>query len=167
MNSGIDTSGASTNDHRSKFALEGFTESVAKEVGEMAGVNFLLVEPNGMHTKFAESALTKTYRHPAYDKAGSPLNSLIAYIADPESWKSWSDPDLCATVLFNCVIGQNERSMPTRLFMGRGTTELIRSDIEKTLEDMDAWGAEAVQCAPGGPPILPFATIRETVRGIP
>lgn len=32
-------------DYDSKFALEGFTESVAKEIGHIA-------EPNGMETKF-------------------------------------------------------------------------------------------------------------------
>lgn len=121
-----------------------------KEVGEMAGVNFLIVEPNGMHTNFAASALGTTYRHPAYEKPGNPLDFLIGYIQAPESRKGWSDPDRCATVLFNCVVGQRERPMPRRLFMGHDTIDHIRKDIEQTLNDMDKWGQEAVQCAGDG-----------------
>lgn len=106
-----------TTAYDSKFALEGFTESVAKEIGQMAGVNFLIAEPNGMKTKFAESALeTIIDRHPVYDKSDNPLNFLIGYIAKLKSWESWSDPDQCAAVLFNCVVRQKKRSMPKRLW---------------------------------------------------
>ncbi|KAJ5162132.1 NAD(P)-binding protein [Penicillium capsulatum] len=133
-------------DEGSKFALEGFTESVAKEIGTIAGINFLIAEPSGMHTGFAESALEITYRHPVYNQPDSPLNFLIGHIANPENRKSWSDPDRCAAVLFDCVVGQKKRAMPKRLVMGHGTIDLIQGDIQETIGDMDAWREETERC---------------------
>lgn len=41
----------------SKFALEGYTESLASYVGPAFGIHFTLFEPGGMHSEFAASAL--------------------------------------------------------------------------------------------------------------
>lgn len=66
--------GAST-DYGSKLALEGFTESVAKQIAQMAGVNFLIAERNGMKPQFVGSALETTYRYLVYGRPDNPLTS--------------------------------------------------------------------------------------------
>ncbi|MFK7799005.1 MAG: SDR family oxidoreductase [Aureispira sp.] len=42
-----------------KFAVEGFTESLASYVGVTFGINFSLVEPGGIATAFVANAMTK------------------------------------------------------------------------------------------------------------
>ncbi|KAJ5614485.1 NAD(P)-binding protein [Penicillium herquei] len=53
--------------HASKFALEGFTKSVAKELRPEWNIHFLIASPGGMRTNFAQSSLNSPPRHPAYD----------------------------------------------------------------------------------------------------
>ncbi|KAJ5594255.1 NAD(P)-binding protein [Penicillium hispanicum] len=136
--------------HASKFALEGFTESVAKEVDAAWNIKFLIVAPGGVRTNFAGSSLQLAPRSPAYDTPGSPFSQLLGYITNPESQSTWSDPDICARVLFDCVAGQRERPLPTRLLMGAETIPLIQGDMEKTLAEIDHWKDETMRCSPNG-----------------
>ncbi|OOQ81813.1 retinol dehydrogenase 8 [Penicillium brasilianum] len=140
--------------HASKFALEGFTESVAKEVDPSWNIRFLLVSPGGVRTNFAGSSLKQTPRHPAYDDPNSSFSQLIKYVTNPESQSTWSDPDICARVLFECVTGQHERPLPMRLLMGAESIPLIKDDIQRTLKDIDTWQEETVRCSPGGGAVL-------------
>ncbi|GIJ90335.1 hypothetical protein Asppvi_009289 [Aspergillus pseudoviridinutans] len=136
--------------HASKFALEGFTESVAKEMDPSWNIKFLLVLPGGVRTNFASTSIQATPRHPAYDHPGSPLTQLLEYVANPASQDTWSDPAICARLLVNAVVGQQERPLPVRLLMGAETIPLIRGDIERTLKEMDDWKAETESCSPKG-----------------
>jgi NAD(P)-dependent dehydrogenase (short-subunit alcohol dehydrogenase family) len=136
--------------HASKFALEGFTESVAKEMDPSWNIKFLLVLPGGVRTNFASTSAKATPRHPAYDHHSSPLTQLLEYVANPASQETWSDPDICARLLVNTVIAQRERPLPARLLMGAETIPLIRGDIERTLKEIYEWKAETESCSPKG-----------------
>jgi NAD(P)-dependent dehydrogenase (short-subunit alcohol dehydrogenase family) len=52
----------------SKWAVEGFTEAVSKEVKPEWGIKFTLVEPGGFRTDWAGRSMTFAKRHPAYDR---------------------------------------------------------------------------------------------------
>ncbi|KAJ5703881.1 NAD(P)-binding protein [Penicillium malachiteum] len=52
---------------RGKFALEGFTKAVVKEVRPEWNIHFLIASPGGMRTNFAQSSLQSPPRHAAYD----------------------------------------------------------------------------------------------------
>ncbi|KAJ5115097.1 NAD(P)-binding protein, partial [Penicillium alfredii] len=136
--------------HASKFALEGFTESVAKEMDPDWNIKFLIVAPGGVRTNFAGPSLKLTPRHPVYDTPTSVLSQVIKYITNPAIQTTWSDPDICAQVLFDCVIKRHQRPLPMRLFMGAETIPLIRDDVAKTLEEVDAWEEETTRCSPMG-----------------
>lgn len=138
------------NESNSKFALEGFTESVAKEMDPAWNIRFLIVAPGGVRTNFAGSSKRLAPRHPAYDSPAGPFSRLIKYITDPEAALTWSDPAICAQLLFKTVIQQHVRPLPTRLLMGAETIPLTREDIEKTLKEMDAWKKETARCSPAG-----------------
>ncbi|KAL1965847.1 hypothetical protein VTN77DRAFT_5168 [Rasamsonia byssochlamydoides] len=135
--------------HASKFALEGFTEAVAKEMHPDWNINFLIVAPGGVRTNFAGPSLKLAPRHPAYDTTNGPLNQLLQYISNPASEASWCDPDVCAKLLFDTVVGQHERPLPTRLLMGGETIPLTKADIEKTLNEMETWKEETMRCSRG------------------
>ncbi|PLB50214.1 NAD(P)-binding protein [Aspergillus steynii IBT 23096] len=136
--------------HASKFALEGFTESIAKEMNPDWNIKFLIIAPGGVRTNFAGSGLKLVPRHPAYESPTSQFSQLIEYITNPASQETWSDPDVCAQLLFDAVTGQKGRPLPTRLLMGAETIPLIKADIQQTLREIDAWSEEAVRCSPKG-----------------
>jgi hypothetical protein len=57
-------------------------------------------------------------------------------------------PEICAAVLFDAVVGQKERPLPTRLNLGRENLPLMRANIQKNLKEMDDWEREALSVAP-------------------
>jgi NAD(P)-dependent dehydrogenase (short-subunit alcohol dehydrogenase family) len=115
----------------SKFALEGFTKSVAKEVDPAWNIKLLILSPGGVKTNFVES-LKYLPRHPAYaDNPESTVNQLIKYISNPESLESWAKPEACAAVLFEAVVGQEDRPLPKRLNLGSETLPLMRADLKE------------------------------------
>ncbi|KAJ5115791.1 NAD(P)-binding protein [Penicillium angulare] len=130
--------------HASKFALEGFTKSVAKEVHPEWNINFLILSPGGVHTNFAESSLLSPPRHAAYDLPEGAFSQLAACI---HSQPTWSDPNSCARVLFDCVVRQNERSLPTRLLMGSETVPYVKDEIKHMLEEVEDWKIETSKCS--------------------
>ncbi|KAJ5820037.1 NAD(P)-binding protein [Penicillium riverlandense] len=136
--------------HASKFALEGFTESVAKEMDPAWNIRFLIVAPGGVRTNFIGSSKRLAPRHPAYGSSTGPFSQVLNYLAEPEAPLTWADPAICAGLLFRTVMQQHVRSLPTRLLMGAETIPLIRADIEKTLKEMDAWKEESMRCSPAG-----------------
>ncbi|KAL4923350.1 SDR family oxidoreductase [Aspergillus undulatus] len=136
--------------HASKFALEGFTESVAKEMDPSWNIKFLIAVPGGVRTNFAATSVQAIARHPAYDTPSSPLSQILNYINDPGSQKTWSHPDICARLLVDTVVSQEQRPLPIRLLMGAETIPLIESDIERTLLEMREWKAETERCSPRG-----------------
>ncbi|KAF7585903.1 hypothetical protein BBP40_009885 [Aspergillus hancockii] len=135
--------------HAGKFALNGFTESFAKEMNPDWNIKFLIVAPGGIKTRFGSSVQLPA-RHPAYDIPDSPLNQLLTYVANPAVQEMFSTPERCARVLFNAVVGQSQRPLPQRLLMGADTIPLIEEDIKRSLEEVEAWKGETVRCSSRG-----------------
>ncbi|RFU28509.1 hypothetical protein B7463_g7832, partial [Scytalidium lignicola] len=135
--------------YASKFALEAFAEAVSKEMLPDWNIKFLIVEPGAVHTKFAGSNLKIISRHPAYDTPSGPLTQLLRY-ATTASQDSWSDPDIFGKVLFDIVVNQQTRTLPIRLLLGSESIPLIKADIQKTLDEMQAWKEDIIRCSPGG-----------------
>jgi hypothetical protein len=119
---------------------------VAKEVDPDWNIKFLIVAPGGVRTNFA-SSLKLAARHPAYDVPASSFSQLLNQISNIETQSAWCDPDVCARVLYDCVVGQHERLMPTRLLMGREAIHLTRKDVNSTLADIDSWEDQTVLCS--------------------
>ncbi|KAL2811641.1 hypothetical protein BDW59DRAFT_177071 [Aspergillus cavernicola] len=136
--------------HASKFALEGFTESVAKEMDPAWNIKFLLVVPGGVRTNFASTSMATLPRHPAYDTSNAPFTQLMKYVAGPASQDTWSDPDICARLLVNTVVSQEQRPLPTRLLMGAETIPWTKADMERTLQEIEDWRTETESCSPKG-----------------
>lgn len=63
---------------------------------------------------------------------------------------SLSQPDSCAKALFDAVVNQDQRPLPTRLLMGAKTTPLFEAENEKSLEETKAWKEEKIKCSSGG-----------------
>jgi len=136
-----------TADYFSKFALEGFSKSVAKELNPKWNIRFLILSPGGIQTSFTDN-IKFLQRHPAYaDDPESPLNQLIQYVSAPGSQDNYAVPEVCAAVLFDAVVGQNERPLPRRLNLGPETLPIMRADVNGYLKEMDEWEKETLKVA--------------------
>ena len=84
--------------HATKWALEGWSESMAFELGQL-GIGMKIVEPGGMKTDFFTRSLD-VGRHPAYDAL---LDSVMGAITDPKQMATYSTPEQIAEVVFEAA----------------------------------------------------------------
>jgi len=132
-----------------KFALEGFTKAIAKEVKPEWNIHFLILSPGGISTEFT-SNVNYTPRHPAYaDGNGSPVDALVDLMKNPDAQKGWAIPEVCAEVVFDTVVGQNERPLPKRLNLGQDALPMITSEINEYLKEIEDWKEETLKVVPG------------------
>lgn len=118
--------------HMAKFALEGFSETLAKEV-EPFGIGVTVVEPGGFRTEFRGTSMKQSaIRLPAYaETAGKARDDLIA-----ANGKQQGDPALGAKAIMKAL--QADRP-PLHLVIGGDALDLIRRKIADLNTDLNAW----------------------------
>ena len=116
--------------HASKWALEGFTQSLAQEVAGF-GIDVTLVEPGGFSTDWSGSS----------SSTSAPLDDyaeLHAQVA--ESRKSRlgqaGDPTASAAAILEVVDAEKP---PLRVFFGTAPLGIAKADYAGRLETWEAW----------------------------
>jgi NAD(P)-dependent dehydrogenase (short-subunit alcohol dehydrogenase family) len=135
--------------HASKFALEGFTEGVAKEMPKDWNIHFLCVEPGGVKTKWAETstrAFDAEKRLEVYKDPEMQTNLLLKYKDDPVATKNWAEPEKMAEVLYTFLKKGGE--MPLRLPLGSDAWGLLKAAVETEAKVLD--GLRGVSCSMSG-----------------
>ena len=84
--------------HATKWALEGWSESMAFELNRF-GIGIKTVEPGGMKTDFFTRSFD-TGRHPAYDAL---VNKVMGFITDPKQMATYSSPEQIAEVVYEAA----------------------------------------------------------------
>jgi NAD(P)-dependent dehydrogenase (short-subunit alcohol dehydrogenase family) len=84
--------------HATKWALEGWSESMAFELNQL-GIGLKTIEPGGMKTDFFSRSLD-VGRHPAYDTL---VDRVMGAITDPKQMASYSTPDQIAEVVYEAA----------------------------------------------------------------
>ena len=84
--------------HATKWALEGWSESMAFELNQL-GIGMKTVSPGGMKTDFFTRSLD-TGRHPAYDAL---VDRVMSAITDPKQMETYSTPDQIAEVVYDAA----------------------------------------------------------------
>ena len=84
--------------HATKWALEGWSESMAFELSQF-GIGIKTIEPGGMKTDFFTRSFD-TGRHPAYDAF---VNKVMAIITDPKQMATYSSPEQIAEVVYEAA----------------------------------------------------------------
>jgi NAD(P)-dependent dehydrogenase (short-subunit alcohol dehydrogenase family) len=125
----------STYYHASKFAMEGFTESVAKEMFPEWNIRFMILEPGGVKTKYA-SGIKYSKRHPAYLDPKGPTNQLMSYIQTPGIEDSWGDAVLVVKAVVKVVSSDD---IPIRLPMGSDAWGLMKAEVQGLDKDLEKW----------------------------
>jgi NAD(P)-dependent dehydrogenase (short-subunit alcohol dehydrogenase family) len=90
--------------HATKWALEGWSESMAFELKQF-GIGLKIVEPGGMKTDF----FTRSFdigRHQAYDKL---VEKVMSVITDPGQMETYSSPAQIAEVVYEAATDGKEQ----------------------------------------------------------
>ncbi|HVA22584.1 MAG TPA: oxidoreductase [Candidatus Micrarchaeia archaeon] len=124
----------------SKHAVEGFSESLAREVRHL-GIRVTIVEPGLFRTDWAGRSLDQAAeRMGVYqESAGAVRDRLVAADGNQAG-----DPARLAAALVRVVADDDP---PLRLPMGRDAVEGIRRHMARQLEELDRWEAVAVATA--------------------
>ncbi|MCX5242862.1 SDR family NAD(P)-dependent oxidoreductase [Streptomyces prunicolor] len=112
--------------HASKFALEGFTASLAAEVKGF-GIKVTLVEPAGYATEWAGPSAVQTERLPAYDDFRAAMSGISSRRGDPSATRA---------AILTVVDAQQP---PLRIFFGDGPLERITKEYEARLDEWRNW----------------------------
>jgi NAD(P)-dependent dehydrogenase (short-subunit alcohol dehydrogenase family) len=84
--------------HATKWALEGWSESMAFELGQL-GIGMKTVSPGGMKTDFFTRSFDVA-RHPAYDAL---VQKVMNAITDPKRMDAYSMPEQIAEVVYEAA----------------------------------------------------------------
>lgn len=116
----------------SKFALEGVSEALSKEVAGL-GIKVTALAPGQFRTDWAGRSMDRAARSIAdYDDVMNPLRS--ARIA--KSGRQPGDPAKAAQALLTLVEAPNP---PTRLFLGEDALSLVERKLENMKDEITEW----------------------------
>lgn len=116
--------------HASKWALEGFSQSLAAEV-ERFGIHVTLIEPGGFSTDWGGASAKRTTELEAYD----------GLRADVARWRGErnavpGNPEASAAAVLKIVDAENP---PLRVFFGSAPLQIAKADYENRLRTWEEW----------------------------
>ncbi|KAJ2973671.1 hypothetical protein NUW58_g8881 [Xylaria curta] len=127
--------------HAAKFGVEGFTESMRKEVRPDWNIHFCIIEPGGTSSNFASSSMDWLAPHISYVAADSPTRAMEGYIKSPDMRKTWTPAERVAGAMYQVVALAKSKPLPTRLPLTEGAWQVVKSEIaavDKELEEFKA-----------------------------
>jgi NAD(P)-dependent dehydrogenase (short-subunit alcohol dehydrogenase family) len=118
--------------HGSKFALEGVSEALGKEVKDL-GIKVTALEPGSFRTDWAGRSMVRVERRIAdYDAVFEPIRKArLGYIG-----KQPGDPEKAAEALLTLVTADNP---PAHLLLGSDAVRLVRQKLELLDGEIKAW----------------------------
>jgi NAD(P)-dependent dehydrogenase (short-subunit alcohol dehydrogenase family) len=115
-----------------KFAVEGLSESLAKEVAPL-GIKVLVVEPGPFRTDWAGRSLKKSSQQiPEYAETAGAFRERIT----SRSGKQVGDPVRAGEAIIQALESDHA---PLHLVLGLIALETARTKIEKLSGELDAW----------------------------
>ena len=117
----------------SKYAVNGFSESLAMEVKDF-GIKISLIEPNGFSTDWAGSSAYKTQDHEAYN----PVKTAFFEGTAPDEW---GNPETTVPAFLKLVDTVNP---PLHFLMGKMAYPAIKDIYAKRLAEFEEWKHVAV-----------------------
>jgi NAD(P)-dependent dehydrogenase (short-subunit alcohol dehydrogenase family) len=119
----------------SKWALEGFSQSLARETAQF-GIKVTLVEPTGYLTDWDGSSAKRSTGLPAYDEMRDALNAERA-----KRRSTRADPKATPPAILKLVDTENP---PLRMFLGEPPLAIATADYESRLATWREWQPVAV-----------------------
>ena len=118
--------------HGSKFALEGISESLAKEVKPL-GIHVTAVAPGGFRTDWAGRSMIRKERSIAdYDEVFDPVRKRRQDMHGNQV----GDPSKAAQAMLTLIEAENP---PMHLLLGSDALRLVREKLASLKSELDAW----------------------------
>jgi len=118
--------------HGSKFALEGISESLGKEVKEL-GIKVTAVEPGGFRTDWAGRSMVRAARSiEDYDPIIEPIRKRRMEM----SGKQVGDPAKAALAMLKVALSVDP---PAHLLLGSDAVRLVDEKMKLLQAEFDAW----------------------------
>jgi NAD(P)-dependent dehydrogenase (short-subunit alcohol dehydrogenase family) len=118
--------------HGSKFALEGLSEGLGKEVKHL-GIHVTAVEPGGFRTDWAARSMVRSPRSiPDYDSLMDPIRERRQKMSGHQT----GDPAKAAQAMLTLVGSDNP---PFHLLLGSDAWRLVHEKLDALNADFDAW----------------------------
>ncbi|OCT13503.1 hypothetical protein A8709_18065 [Paenibacillus pectinilyticus] len=114
-----------------KWAVEGFSEVLSKEVGPL-GLKVTLIEPGGFRTDWAGSSMQHVEPNDAYKDT---VGGLLKHLRDTTG-KENGDPDKAAQAILTIV---NEENPPLRLLLGSDAVAIANAVDTGKLAETKRW----------------------------
>ena len=114
-----------------KFALEGWSEALAGEVGPL-GIRVLVVEPGAFRTSFSGTALGQSARIPDYDATVGPTREMISGINGSQP----GDPARAAAAILSALAAE---TTPLRLPLGDDAVDGVLGHLDAVREEIRTW----------------------------
>jgi NAD(P)-dependent dehydrogenase (short-subunit alcohol dehydrogenase family) len=120
--------------HASKWALEGFSQSLAAEVASF-GIKVTIIEPGGYATEWGGASAKHATQMPAYDAARSS-------IAKFRSSNVPGDPNATGAAILKIV---DATDPPLRVFFGSSGLAMTRAEYAKRIETWEKWNQVSLE----------------------
>ncbi|GKQ50726.1 oxidoreductase [Bradyrhizobium sp. Ce-3] len=118
--------------HGSKFALEGISESLGKEVKDL-GIKVTAVEPGGFRTDWAGRSMVRAERSIAdYDAVIDPIRKRRMELS---GWQV-GDPKKAAQAMLQLALSADP---PAHLLLGSDAVRLVEDKMKLLQAEFDAW----------------------------
>lgn len=122
----------------SKFALEGMSDALRKEVGPL-GIQVIVVEPGALRTDFAGRSLLQA-EHPIADYAQTAGTRRKE--DDHSHGLQPGDPARGARMIVDCVVMARP---PFRLLLGSDAVDVVRSELDAQRQELETWADRSVE----------------------
>ncbi len=122
----------------SKFALEGMSESLAREVAHL-GIKVIIIEPGPFRTQWADgsSIVMAEKMIDDYVQSSHKTRERINMINGQQQ----GSPEKAAELMYTLTTIPNP---PVRIPLGRPGFDIVKKKLQSALEEISAWEAEAV-----------------------
>jgi len=123
--------------HASKFALEGFTESLRHELAEF-GVKAILIEPGGVKTNFVDNIKTAKNYNPTDSPYAKTMQKIFEGIGPIMA--DASPPGEVARVILSAI---NSNVPNVRYPVGKDAESVLKARSELSDNEMERWIRES------------------------
>ena len=122
--------------HASKWALEGFSQSLSQEVAGF-GIHVTLIEPGGFSTDWSGPSAKHSEENPAYSDFRTSLNA-----AQSQRRQSRGNPHATRSAILKVVDAENP---PLRIFFGEPPLTIATRDYQSRLETWNEWQPVSIE----------------------
>ena len=114
-------------------ALEGFTESLRKEMSPEWNIQATIIEPGGFNTDWRN--MTSIPLHPAYDTDSSPAKKCRSMLVGSERSISIGSPENAAKAFI--TLAEKRQDLPLRVQFGSDSLAIVRHTAAQTILDSE------------------------------